>query len=161
VCSLVEQQRFLQVARSGDFVGMAIWSRRVALMAAFDSLALDIMPGVCAFRVCVKYSPLSHDSFLVAAAVRMHMRSSKSSAGPQNFRQGLSALAPGVDWLRPARQTSLLFIVFIISPTISHILHFAFSFDQSSLRYLSYLRMIQVHPNLHQVLLSLSCAYHV
>jgi hypothetical protein len=50
-------------------------------VATLDPLALDIVASVRALRVCVKYGPFPHDSFPVAAAVRMRMRSSKSSAG--------------------------------------------------------------------------------
>jgi hypothetical protein len=54
MCSLIKEQRLLQVARSCDFLRLAIWTWRVALVAALDPLALEIMSGMRAFRVCVE-----------------------------------------------------------------------------------------------------------
>jgi hypothetical protein len=72
VCPLVEQQCRLEVARRGDFLCIAIGARRVALVAALDPLALNI---VAAMRTL----PMIHSSpqLLFACA----MRSSKVSAG--------------------------------------------------------------------------------
>jgi hypothetical protein len=81
VCPLVKQQCRLQVARRGDFVCTAIGAWRVAFVAALNPLALDVVAAMRALRVCVEYRPFPHDSFPVAAAVRMRMRSSKVSAG--------------------------------------------------------------------------------
>jgi hypothetical protein len=63
--SLVEQQRLLQVARICDFLNMAVWPRRIAFVAALDSLTLDAMASLRAFAVRVEYGPLPHDSSLV------------------------------------------------------------------------------------------------
>jgi hypothetical protein len=81
VCPLVKQQCRLQVARRGDFLCTAIGARRVALVAALDPLALNIVAAMRGLCVCVEYRPFPHGSFPVAAAVRMRMRSSKVSAG--------------------------------------------------------------------------------
>jgi hypothetical protein len=94
VGSLVEQQRLLQVARMCDLVRLAIGARRVALMASLDPLALGVVTGMRAFRVCVEECSLAHCSFLVQLAARRHLPTSKSSGGSRNFRQGLPALPP-------------------------------------------------------------------
>jgi hypothetical protein len=104
VCPLVEQQCRLQVARRGDFLCTAIGARRVALVATLDPLALNIVAAMRTLGVCVEYRPFSHDSFLAAAAVHMRNVKLESFGGPRNFRQGLTALAPVVDWLRFAAE---------------------------------------------------------
>jgi hypothetical protein len=99
VRSLVEEQRLLQVAPSGDFLGVAIWARRVALMAAFNPLALELMTSVRALGVCVEYCSLPHGSYSVCSShLRAHGKLEKFG-GPGNLRQGLSTLAPGKAWL--------------------------------------------------------------
>jgi len=63
--SLVEEQRLLQVARGRDFLRMSTWARRVALVAAYDSLALQFMAGMRTLPIRVENCSFPHDSSLV------------------------------------------------------------------------------------------------
>jgi hypothetical protein len=105
---LVKEQRLLQVARGGDFVGMAIWTRRIALVASFDSLALEIMPRLCAFRVSVKNSPLPHDSFLSLLLFACLYGKLEKFGGPSEFRTGIlgASARSGLASTRPTNLTS-------------------------------------------------------
>ena len=64
--ALVEEQSVLQVARSRDFLGTAIWARRVAFVVIFGSLALGIAAQMRAFAVGLESRPLTHFSCYVA-----------------------------------------------------------------------------------------------
>jgi hypothetical protein len=92
--SLIEKQRRLQVATGGDFLRRAIWARRVALMTAFDSLALESLPSVCAFRVCVENGSLPHSSFLELLFTCIREARKVRPAGlARKLRQGLFGLS--------------------------------------------------------------------
>ena len=73
--ALVEEERILQVARRGDFLGSAVWTRRVALVVVVKLLALGVAVRRCAFRIGFESRPLPHYSCIVAIQLRMHLES--------------------------------------------------------------------------------------
>jgi hypothetical protein len=60
---LVKEQGLLELARRRDFLRNAIWTRRVALVATLDSLALHLLSGKRALAICVEYRSLAHCDF--------------------------------------------------------------------------------------------------